>query len=114
EVLFGDVNPSGKLPISFPAAEADLPPFDNVSLGVTYGYFHGYRWLDRQVIAPLFPFGFGLSYTSYSYANLTISPRTIPRDGGVRLAATVTNTGGMAGDEIVQLYVGYQGSRVER
>src|SRR5581483_1972619 len=48
EILFGDVNPSGKLPVSFPRAEADLPPFDNVSPAVTYGYFHGYRWLDRN------------------------------------------------------------------
>ena len=55
---------SGKLPVSFPCAESDLPPFDDVRLAVTYGYFHGYRHLAHTGLAPLFPFGFGLSYAS--------------------------------------------------
>jgi beta-glucosidase len=114
DVLFGDTNPSGKLPITFPVGEADLPPFDNQSLTVTYDYFHGYRWVDRQGITPLFPLGFGLSYTTFEYSNPTLAPSTLPPGGRVRVTVDVTNTGAVPGDEIVQLYVSYRGSRVER
>jgi beta-glucosidase len=114
DVLFGDVNPSGKLPVTFPMAEADLPPFDNVSSEVTYGYLHGYRWVDRNGTAPLFPFGFGLSYTTYRYTNLRLDASSISPQGQVRVTADVTNTGGVAGDDVAQLYVGYRGSQVER
>jgi beta-glucosidase len=114
DILFGDVNPSGRLPVSFPRAEADLPRFDNQNITVRYGYFHGYRWLDRRRIAPLFPFGFGLSYTTFSYGNLRLSSDTLSPDGRLGVSADVTNTGAMAGDAVVQLYVGARGSRVER
>jgi len=114
DVLFGDVNPSGKLPLSFPRAEADLPPFDNVSLAVTYDYYHGYRYLDRNGTAALFPFGFGLSYTTFQYAHLTLAPATLDPHGRLRVTAEVTNTGAIAGDEIAQLYVSYNGSVVDR
>ena len=116
EVLFGDVNPSGKLPVTFPRREEDLPPFENdpTQLSVTYGYFHGYRWLDRNSVAPLFPFGFGLSYASFAYGNLSVAPATLSPWGRVRVSADVTNTGARAGDEVAQLYVSYEGSGVER
>jgi beta-glucosidase len=116
DVLFGDVVPSGKLPISFARREEDLPEFRNApdQLAVTYDYWHGYRHLDRQGTAPLFPFGFGLSYTTFRYANLTLSAATVPPSGRVRATVDVTNGGAVAGDEVVQLYVGYLGSRVER
>src|SRR5262249_54057343 len=114
DVLFGDVNPSGKLPVTFPVSESDLPPFDNHSLEVTYGYFHGYRWVDREGITPLFPFGHGLSYTSFRYANLRLDRSTLSPAGRVRATVDVTNTGGIAGDEIAQLYVRYPHSAVER
>ena len=114
DVLFGDVTPSGKLPMSFPVAEQDLPPFDNVSLAVTYDYYHGYRYLDRNGVAPLFPFGFGLSYTTFQYANLTVAPTTLSSYGHVRVTADVTNTGAVPGDDVAQLYIGYQGSSVDR
>jgi beta-glucosidase len=114
DVLFGDVNPSGKLPVTFPVSEADLPPFDDHSTEVTYGYLHGYRWVDRQGIAPLFPFGFGLSYTTFSYSNLTLERSTFSPAGRLRATVEVTNTGRVGGDEIAQLYVTYPGSRVER
>jgi beta-glucosidase len=113
-ILFGDVDPSGRLPLSFPRREADLPPFDNRNLTVRYGYFHGYRWLDRRGVAPLFPFGFGLSYTTFALTNLTLSPATLPVDGRVQASVDVTNTGAMAGDTVVQLYVTPHGSRIER
>jgi beta-glucosidase len=114
DVLFGDVNPSGKLPVTFPVREADLPPFDNQSLEVTYGYLHGYRWVDQQGIAPLFPFGFGLSYTTFRYANLRLDRSTLSPAGRLRATVEVTNTGSVAGDEIAQLYVSYPASRVQR
>jgi beta-glucosidase len=114
DVLFGDVVPSGKLPLTFPRAEDDLPPFDDQSFQVTYGYFHGYRWLDRNGVAPLFPFGFGLSYTTFRYTNLAVAPPTVGPWGRVRVTADVTNGGAVAGDEVAELYVGYEGSRVER
>ncbi|MEO8602344.1 MAG: glycoside hydrolase family 3 C-terminal domain-containing protein [bacterium] len=114
EVLFGDVVPSGKLPLSFPRAEADLPPFDNVSLRVTYDYFHGYRYLDHTGTAPLFPFGHGLSYTSFAYDDLQLSRTRIAPTGRVRISARVTNSGARAAAEVAQLYVGAQGSAVER
>jgi beta-glucosidase len=114
EVLFGDVVPSGKLPLSFPRAEADLPSFDPVSSSVTYDYWHGYRHLDRTGEAPLFPFGFGLSYTTFGFTNLTIAPSSIPAGGHARITADVTNLGSVAATEVAQLYVGYQGSAVER
>jgi beta-glucosidase len=114
EVLFGEVNPSGRLPLAFPRAETDLPPFENLRLRVAYGFLHGYRWLEHEGIAPLFPFGFGRSYTTFGYANLALSATEIAPDGSVRVAVDVTNTGGMAGDEVVQLYVSYRGSRVQR
>src|SRR5262245_2222198 len=113
DVLFGDVNPSGRLPLTFPVAEADLPLFDNTSVAVTYGYYHGYRWLDRNGVAPLFPFGFGLSYTTFQYSNLTIAPASLSPWGRLRVTADVTNVGAVAGDEVVQLYVSYPGSAVD-
>jgi beta-glucosidase len=114
DVIFGNVNPSGKLPLTFPHLEADLPPFDNVSLEVTYDYYHGYRLLDRDAVDPRFPFGFGLSYTTYGYANLVVEDATLDADDTLRVSVDVTNTGAVAGDEIVQLYVSYVGSSVDR
>ena len=114
EVLFGDINPSGKLPLSFPWDEDDLPVFDNIAPRVTYGFLHGYRWLDAKRIEPLFPFGFGQSYTAYAYTNLTLSREEMGPNDRLQVTANVTNTGRMAGDEIVQLYVSYHGSRVQR
>jgi beta-glucosidase len=114
EVLFGDVNPSGRLPLTFPRVEADLPKFDNLHAAVRYGYFHGYRWLDRRRVAPLFPFGYGLSYTTFRYSNLVLSRPTIGPYGRLRVTVDVTNTGAVAGDEVVQLYVGTGPSQVVR
>jgi beta-glucosidase len=100
ELLAGDVAPSGRLPISFPAAEADLPPFDHTSLEVEYGALHGYRWLDARGTTPAFPFGFGLSYGAVTYDALTAT-RTADT-----ITATITITSiDRRGDEVVQLYV---------
>jgi len=114
EVLFGVAAPSGRLPFAVPAAEADLPPFDNTSLAVTYDYLHGYRHLDAAGTAPRYPFGFGLSYTTFTYDALTLDATTLAPDGTLTATVEVTNAGAVAAIETVQLYVAAVGSRVER
>ncbi len=114
DLLLGDANPSGKLPITFPTGEDQLPPFDNVSLEFTYDYFHGYRYLDRNDSTPEFPFGFGLSYTSFTVENLQASATEGAAGDTVTYSIDVTNTGSIAGAEVVQVYVSYVGSAVER
>jgi beta-glucosidase len=113
-LLFGDVNPSAKLPQTFPKSMADLPtktpqqfPGVNDSKGVPHATYSeglkvGYRWYDAQRIEPLFPFGFGLSYTTFSVGRL----RGKAVRGGVRLTVAVSNTGRRAGAEVPQVYVG--------
>jgi beta-glucosidase len=114
DILLGKVNPCGKLPCVFPRSEGQLPFFDKRAKSIEYGYFHGYRLMDRRGQKPAFPFGFGLSYTAFTYKNLQIDPVEIRPDGTLRVSVDITNTGNMTGEEIVQLYVGYEGSRVER
>ncbi|MBW2629367.1 MAG: glycoside hydrolase family 3 C-terminal domain-containing protein [Deltaproteobacteria bacterium] len=114
DLLFGDANPSGKLPVTFPTGLDQLPPFDNESLEVTYDYFHGYRYLDRNDSTPEFPFGFGLSYTTFSIDGLRASQIEAKAGDVVLFSVDVTNTGSVAGAEVVQLYVTYPGSAVER
>lgn len=108
-VLFGDVNPSGKLPVTFPRAETDTPAhtpdrWPGVDGTVTYseGLDIGYRWYDQQGIQPLFPFGYGLSYTTFRYGHLTVAPA---RGGLVRVGLDVTNTGHRSGADVAQVYV---------
>jgi beta-glucosidase len=110
-VLFGDVNPSGKLPCTFPKSLADTPAqqggaraYPGVDGVVHYdeGLLVGYRWYDTKKIEPLFPFGFGLSYTTFAYANLRVTP-TGPT--AAKVECDVTNTGARPGAEVVQLYV---------
>ncbi len=119
-ILFGKVNPSGKLPVTFPKSEADLPhpvlpgppksdaqptdgnhppevPFD---VPYTEGLKSGYKWFDAEDKQPLFPFGFGLSYTTYTYSALRATAAS-----GLQVTFTVTNTGSRPGAEIAQVYV---------
>jgi beta-glucosidase len=114
DVLFGDVAPSGRLPFSMPEAEVDLPVFDNVSSTVTYDYFHGYRHLLREETPARFPFGFGLSYTSFAYSDLALDKDRVTGEETAIARVTVTNMGAVAATETVQLYVTALGSRVER
>lgn len=98
EVLFGDVNPSGKLPVSFPKSVGRLPCYYNQRRGGNTLYIEG----DNK---PLFPFGHGLSYTSFTYSNLRLSSDRIEASGELTVLFDVANTGGRAGQEVVQLYV---------
>ena len=99
DVLFGDYNPAGRLPITFPVAEGQLPLYYNHK---PTGRGDDYVDLTGQ---PLFPFGFGLSYTTFAYSNLVIEPAQIAPAGSATIRCTVTNTGSVAGDEVVQLYI---------
>lgn len=114
EILFGDVNPGGKLPLTFPKSEDQLVHFDKRARKIDYGYYHGYRHFDRDGLEPLFPFGFGLSYTKYEYGNLRLDSKEIGKNGKVKVKVDVTNSGDMAGEEVAQLYIGYKGSKVDR
>ena len=114
DLLFGDASPSGKLPITFPTGLDQLPAFDNESLEVTYDYFHGYRYVDRNDSVPEFPFGFGLSYTTFRVDNLRASESEARAGDVVRFSVDVRNTGLVAGAEVVQLYVTYPESAVMR
>ena len=97
DVLFGRYNPAGRLPVTFPRSGADLPPFPSYAMaGRTY------RFSEK---APLYPFGYGLSYTSFSYSRLTLSQDSIAPHGRVTLEVDVRNVGKTAGDEVVQLYI---------
>jgi beta-glucosidase len=110
DVLFGDVNPSGKLPITFPKRLQDNPSYLNFpgERGKVFygeGLFVGYRYYDKKEIAPLFPFGFGLSYTTFEYSNLRLSAEEFKLQDGMRVSMDVKNTGKRAGKEIVQFYI---------
>ncbi|KZS65443.1 beta-glucosidase [Mycobacterium pseudokansasii] len=123
-ILFGDVNPSGKLPITFPKSEADMPhpdpttrpaepltaapglpdpKVDTKVFDVNYdeGLKVGYKWYDTENRTPLFPFGFGLSYTAFSYSDLNVTP-----GDALEVTVRVTNTGKRAGQEIAEIYAG--------
>jgi len=90
------------------------PFFDEFADSVEYGPYHGYTLFDRNGQEPAFPFGYGLSYTTYAYTNLKVATPTVPADGPVEVTVDVTNTGTRAGEEIVQLYVEFEGAKVER
>jgi beta-glucosidase len=107
DVLFGDYNPGGRLVVTWPQSLDQLPPMMDYNLrdGRTYMYFKG---------EPLYPFGYGLSYTSFDYSNLKTSSPNLHNPGEVAIAVDVRNSGSMAGDEVVQLYVKHIGSKVDR
>ena len=98
DVLFGDYNPSGKLPVSFPRSVGQLPIYYNRKPTAKRGYL----FTSKE---PLFPFGYGLSYATFEYSKLSISPAQIGPAGQTKVSVTVTNTGKRPGDEVVQLYV---------
>ncbi|BCM88899.1 xylan 1,4-beta-xylosidase [Abditibacteriota bacterium] len=109
-VLFGDVNPSGHLPTTLAVRREDYPDYPNFpgakgEVRYDEGIYVGYRAFDKRGIAPLFPFGYGLSYTNFRIDNLKLSSRTLVAGGTLTATARVTNTGRRAGAQVVQLYV---------
>ena len=115
DVLSGDANPSGKLPFSYPVKLADCPahafdalcyPGDSIKEVYKEDILVGYRWYDTKKIQPMFPFGYGMSYTTFEYGKPVISAKTMNQDGTLTVSVKVKNTGKADGKETVQLYIG--------
>lgn len=110
DILFGDANPSGKLPVSFVRDWKDSPayghyPGENLQVDYAEGIYVGYRYFDKQKIAPLFPFGYGLSYTKFDYSDLKLSRNERSSDKLVEVSLKLRNSGSRSGAEVVELYV---------
>jgi beta-glucosidase len=110
EILFGDVNPGGKLPYVLPYRESDLPQVNWETTNQFYDYYHGYTKLEKEGVKPLLPYGFGLSYTTFKLKDAEF------KAGNKTVSATcrVKNTGEVKGSEVVQLYIGFKNSKVNR
>ena len=107
DVLFGDYSPAGRLNQTWPTGDAQLPPM------MDYNIRHGRTYMYAKE-KPLYAFGYGLSYTSFAYEDLSLSASSVNADGKVEVTVKVKNTGARAGDEVVQMYVQHLGSAVER
>jgi len=110
DVLFGNANPSGKLPVSFVKQWKDSPayghyPGENLQVDYAEGIYVGYRYFDKHKIEPLFPFGYGLSYTKFDYSDLKVSPNDASSGQPVEVSLQVRNSGSRPGAEVVELYV---------
>lgn len=124
EILFGRANPSGKLPLSIERNIQDnpvystFPNFDNngslVAMSYSNDLFLGYRGYDKSGIKPLYPFGYGLSYTTFKYSNIRVTPAVVVSNAPIRVSFDITNTGNRAGAESAQVYVGERSPRVTR
>ena len=111
-LLFGDADPSGKLPVTFPTSLAQVPantaqqwPGVDGTVDYSEGIDVGYRWYGAQGLQPLFPFGYGLSYTNFKFSDLHVDGPVLTENGRIQVTADVTNTGKRAGDEVAQLYL---------
>lgn len=119
DILMGDINPNGKMPITLPERLEDTAPialddYNEVESLYKEGVFIGYRWFEKQNIKPTFSFGHGLSYSTFSYSHVKLSTKNLSGDGTLIVTAKVTNTSKIAGAEIVQLYLNDKQSSVER
>ncbi|MGD9928387.1 MAG: beta-glucosidase [Mangrovibacterium sp.] len=123
DIISGDVNPSGKLPVSFPKKLEDIGahsfdklcyPGDSVNVYYKEDILVGYRWLDTKKLDPLFPFGYGLSYSTFTWSKPSVDKSDVKTDGTVTVSFTLTNSGKVDGAETAQLYVSKPGSKVTR
>ncbi|MFX1304541.1 MAG: beta-glucosidase [Promethearchaeota archaeon] len=110
KILFGDINPSGKIPFTIPKDPKNLPFFDKNADEIEYGYYHGYTLFDKEGYGPAFPFGYGLSYTTFNYSNLEVETK----EDKIIATVDVKNDGNVAGDEVIQLYIGFEQSQIDR
>jgi beta-glucosidase len=105
DILFGNVSPSGRLPLTFPKSLDQLPPYEDYSMdGRTY------RYMKKE---PMYPFGFGLGYASFAYSNIELSSERMSKNQAAELTCTVTNTSDTAGEELVQLYVTIENEKIK-
>lgn len=121
QLLFGEYSPSGKLPVTFERRWEDnavhdsyYPEPDTRRVEYKEGVFLGYRHFDRSDTKPLFPFGYGLSYTTFGYKNLSLTPGAVSGDQTVTVSFDLTNTGARAGAEVAEVYVGEPGAKIQR
>ncbi len=112
DVIFGVYNPAGRLPLTVPKDTAQLPRFDTKSDEVAYDYRHDYRYFDHNLYEPRYPFGYGLSYTVFSYAEISLDRKKITEKGTLTVKVRVRNKGPLDGEEVVQLYIGYANSKI--
>lgn len=113
DILSGDVNPGGKLPFTVAKREEDYPPFLHIGCKdkrIEYGYYHGYTLFDKKNIEPEYPFGFGLSYTSFELSAFAVNQG----EEGISVSAQVKNIGRVDGDEVVQVYVAGNSNKADR
>jgi beta-glucosidase len=110
EILFGDVNPSGKLPFILPYKESDLPTVEWNTTSQYYDYYHGYAKLEKEGVEPLLPYGFGLSYTTFKISEGDFKVE----ENRVVASCKITNTGNLEGTELLQMYVGFKNSSLNR
>lgn len=113
-ILAGDANPSGRMPAMTPLAEDHLPFFDKNAKSIEYDLFHGYRLADKKGWTPVYPFGWGASYTMFTCKNLQLDAPAIDVAGSITASVDVSNTGSVAGANVIQVYVGCKDSPVER
>jgi beta-glucosidase len=119
KLLFGKANPSGKLPVSMPVKQSDMPgylhfPGENHRLLYEEGVFVGYRYYEKKELVPLFSFGHGLSYTAFAYSALRLSSENVTLPQSLEISFTITNAGNLRGGEVPQLYVADDHSRLPR
>ena len=119
DVLFGNANPSGRLPVSFVKEWKDSPayghyPGENLQVDYAEGIYVGYRYFDKHKVEPLFPFGYGLSYTNFDYSDLEVSPKNASSGQPIEVTLKVRDTGSRAGAEVVELYLHDEHSTVDR
>jgi beta-glucosidase len=113
ELLFGDSVPSGKLPITFPKSEEDLPTFDNINVTVNYEALHGYKYLIDQNSTPRYAFGHGLSYTEFDYWFTEVDPMVLDVQRSVNVSIVIQNAGARIGTEVIQVYLALHEAEAE-
>lgn len=110
KILFGDVNPSGKLPFTIPVTEEQLPFFDKDADEIEYGLYHGYSKFDKEGLIPAYPFGYGLSYSRFSYSPLEL----VIEGSSAKISCRISNESQRSGSEVAQLYIGFENSNIDR
>ncbi|MEM7484483.1 MAG: glycoside hydrolase family 3 C-terminal domain-containing protein [Bacteroidota bacterium] len=113
-LLYGQVNPSGKLPFTIAKNTEDYPYFTPYTTEIKYEYYHGYTLFDKKNIQPAYPFGFGMGYTDFAYDSLKVIQPELSKNDILQVEVNVTNKGSMTAKEVVQLYIGFKNSKIDR